>query len=283
MDKTNKPLVSIIMSTYNRVYKLEHTIKNIFEQSYRPLELIIINDGSSDDTLTTLQHLQKTYDFIIINNSKNLGLQKSLNIGIVKANGKYIARIDDHDKWLNKDKLSKQVSFLQSNPDIGIVGTGYLSGEKTMINPLTDSAIRNQILMRSPFCHVSVLIVKSIIDQVGGYNETLPYSEDWELWLKIGKNTQFANLSDISVAIGDEDKSLSGEYFLKQLPVNRQIIKQYYRHYPKHLKALFYHQFLRVFFVVFPLNGKIHQKMKRVFLKSFALTPKNNAFNESSF
>ena len=283
MDKTNKPLVSIIMATYNRADQLDLTIKNIFEQSYHSLELVIINDGSTDGTNSTLQHLQKTFDFIIINNTKNLGLQKSLNIGINQATGKYIARIDDHDKWLDTDKLSKQVSFLESNPKIGIVGTGYKTGEKTILNPLTDSDIRNQILMRSPFCHVSVLIVKSILDQVGGYNETLSYSEDWELWLKIGKHAQLANLPDISVAIQEEDISLSGEYFLKQLPVNRQIVKQYYKDYPMRIRAILYHQFLRFFFAIFPLNGGIHHLMQRVFLKSFALTTKNNAFNESTF
>jgi glycosyltransferase involved in cell wall biosynthesis len=83
MEKIYNPLVSIIMATYNRANQLELTIKNIFEQSYKAVELVIINVGSSDDTLSILNHLQKTYDFIIINNTTNLGLQKSLNKGIL--------------------------------------------------------------------------------------------------------------------------------------------------------------------------------------------------------
>lgn len=105
---------------------------------------MIINDGTSVGNFSNLENLHKKYDFITINNAKNLGLQKSLNIGISHASEKYIARIDDHDKWVDTNNLNKQVSFLESDPEIGIVGTGYKNGEKTMLNPLTDIAIRNQ-------------------------------------------------------------------------------------------------------------------------------------------
>ncbi len=276
MNKFNKSVVSIVMTTFNRADQLELTIKNVFEQSYNDIELVIINDGSFDNTSAVLKNLQEHYNFIIVNNPKNLGLQKSLNIGIKHASGKYIARIDDHDKWIDRDKIAKQVSFLESHPSVGMVGTGFKEGGKMMYNPLTDSEIRKQILMRSPFCHVSVLMSKSVLNQVDGYNETLPYSEDWDLWLKIGKDAQLANLPDITVEVQEEDISLSVDYFLKQLPINRRIVKQYFGDYPKSTKAFFYHQFVRFFFAIFPLNGAIHQIMKRIFLKSFALTSKKS-------
>ena len=149
-----------------------------------------------------------------------------------------------------------------------------------MLNPLTDADIRNQILMRSPFCHVSVLIAKEVLDQVGGYDETLSYSEDWDLWLKIGKHAQLANLPDITAAIQAEDISLSQDFYLKQMPINRKLVKRHFRDYPFRFKALLYHQFIRYFFVIFPLNGKVHNMMKIVFLKHFALTPNKSTFNE---
>lgn len=272
MKNMNNPLVSIVMATYNRGFQLEQTTKNIFEQSYSNIELIVINDGSTDDTLLVLQSLQSSFDFKIIDNVKNLGLQKSLNIGIQQASGKYIARIDDHDKWLNREKLSKQVAFLEANPEVGVIGTGYQVGDKKMINPISDTDIRKQILMRSPFCHVSAVMKKSIVDQVGGYDESLPYSEDWDLWLKIGRRAQLANLPEIMVAIQEEDLSLSGDYFLKQLPINRQIVKRYFKDYPGSFRAFWYHQFIRFFFAIVPLNSSIHRMMQRLFLKSFTLT-----------
>lgn len=265
------------MATYNRADQLEPTIKNIFEQDYNAMEVVIVNDGSTDNTLSVLNMLQNTFDFKVIHNKKNEGLQKSLNIGIQHARGKYIARIDDHDRWIKKDKLSKQVSFLESNPEVGIVGTSYKSGEKTIQNPLSDSEIRNQILMRSPFCHVSVLIVRTIFAKAGGYDESLPYSEDWDLWLKIGRIAQFANLPGIMVSIQEEDLSLSGDYFLKQLPLNRKIIQKYNKDYPRSKRAYLYHQFLKFFFIIFPLNGAVHRLMKRFFLSSFALSSNRNS------
>ena len=104
--------------------------------------------------------------------------------------------------------------------------------------------------MRSPFCHVSVLMSKSIVNQVGGYNENLSYSEDWELWLKIGKYAQLANLPDITVEIRKEEHSLSNDYFLKQLPINRQIVKRFYKDYPFKIKAYLYHQLIKFFFAL---------------------------------
>lgn len=266
--------VSIVMATFNRADQLQGTIENIFEQNYQDLELIVVNDGSTDDTLSSLKDIQKTYKFVIVDNIENLGLQKSLNKGIEKASGKYIARIDDHDRWIDSVKISKQVDFLENNPRVGLIGTGYETKGKSMVNPLTDSEIRKQILMRSPFCHVSVLMLKSIVDKVGGYNEDLSYSEDWELWLKMGKHTEFANLPDIMVAVKEEDLSLTGTYFLKQLPINRKIVKQYFKEYPNSTKAFFYHQFIRFFFALVPLNGSIHKWMKKIFLNSFDLISK---------
>lgn len=272
----NKPLVSIVMATFNRASQLKDTIDNIYQQEYSNLELIVINDGSSDNTLDTLKNIQKTYKFVILNNSENFGLQKSLNLGVQQAKGKYIARIDDHDIWIIKSKLTRQVSFMELNSKVGIVGTGYKVNGKNMINPITDTEIRNQILLRSPFCHVSVLMLKSVLDQVGGYNENLSYSEDWDLWLNMGRYSEFANLPDIMVAIQEEDLSLSGNYFLKQLPINRQIAKRYYKYYPRKIRAFLYHQFLRLFFAVAPVNGFFHKLMKSIFLHFFTLLPKKN-------
>lgn len=276
MTRTNPPKVSIVMATYNRSHQLKTTIENIMQQEYDDLELIVINDGSTDNTSDVLNQIQKTQNIRVIVNEKNVGLQKSLNIGIRHAKGEYIARIDDHDQWIVNNKLSKQVELLESNPELGIVGSGYRKGDKIWINPITDRAIRNQILMRSPFCHVSVLMRKSIVDKVGGYNETLPYSEDWDLWLKIGKHAQMANLPEIMVSIQEEDLSLSREYFLKQLPINRQIVNQYHKDYPRRTTAFLYHQFLRFFFAIIPINGWIHRIMKKGFQQFFELTPKKD-------
>jgi len=280
MKNKTTPLVSIVIATYNRAQVLESTIRNIWLQDYTPVELVVVNDGSSDATLEILQKLQSQNSFVVVHNDRNLGLQRSLNIGMLKARGKYIARIDDHDKWIDPAKLSKQVSVMEKNPEVGVVGTGYQAGRKSMQNPLSDKAIRKQILMRSPFCHVSVLMRKSVVNKVGGYDETLPYSEDWDLWLKMGKHSDFVNLPDVTTLIAEDHLSLSQDYYLKQIPINRQIVQRYYSDYPSRIKAWLYHQYIRCFFAIFPVNGRLHNLMKRIFLKHFALMAQKHDYYE---
>lgn len=265
------PLVSVVMATYNRSPALAQTISNIFEQNYPNFELIVINDGSPDGTSTTLKFLQQRFSFSVIENVQNLGLQKSLNRGLSAAKGKYIARIDDHDLWIDPQKLQKQVDFLEANPDFGLVGTAYRINQQIFINPLTDKAIRQQILLRCPFCHVSVLIRQSILDLAGNYDEDLGYSEDWDLWLKMGIETKFTNLVDVTTEVVEPalNDSLSGSYFLQQLPLNRELVKQYLPFYPNPFKAKIYHDFLYFFFKFVPVDSVLHRWMQRVFKMSF--------------
>ena len=276
MKKKSPPVVSIIMSTYNRAHLLPQTVENIFEQDYDGFELIIINDGSIDETQGVLEKLKAIYNFTAVNNSKNLGLQRSLNKGIGIARGKYIARIDDHDKWIRKDKLSIQVDFLDKHPEIGLVGTAYQINKENISNPLTDKEVRKQILMRCPFCHVTTMMRKSVLEKVGGYDETLPYSEDWDLWLKMGTQTRFANLPDVTTEVVEEVSSLSDSYFLKQLPLNRQLVRKYFKNYSGGVIAMIYHYFIHLFFRLAPLNGTLHNFMKKIFYLQFFTTPQEN-------
>ncbi len=267
----DQPLVSVIMATYNRAKVISKTVENIFEQTYRPLEVIIVNDGSTDNTLEVLTDLQKSYDFKLINNQQNLRLQKSLNKGLQNATGKYIARIDDHDRWIDPNKTSKQVAFLEENSEFGLVGSAFLINDDEYINPLTDDEIRKQILMRCPFCHQSILMRNDIIKAVGHYDENLIYSEDWDMWLKIATTSKIANLPDFMVQVFEPDAcdSLSKDFFLKQLPINRKLVAKYAKDFPQAWKAKLYHWFINVFFNVFRPGSDIHRIMQTVFRWTF--------------
>lgn len=266
-----KPLVSVVIATYNRADAISKTLKNIFEQDYRPLELIVINDGSSDNTLEVLEELNNSFDFILINNPQNLGLQKSLNRGLQQATGKYIARMDDHDLWIDVKKTTKQVNFLEKNPDFGMIGSAFKINEDLYINPQTDEEIRGQILMRCPFCHQSILMRQSILRQVGNYDENLSYSEDWDLWLKIGAISKLANLPEVTVQVFEPavNDSLSGNFFLKQLPINRQLVSKYAKKFPAAWKAKLYHNFIGLFFSIIKPGCSIHRLMQGVFRAVF--------------
>jgi glycosyltransferase involved in cell wall biosynthesis len=120
-----QPLISIIMSTYNWEKYIEKSIDSVLNQIYTNFEFIIIDDYSTDDTYKIIkQYLNKDERIVYVKNLSNLGLTKSLNKWLELANGKYIARIDDDDLW-EKEKLEKQMKFLNDNKEYWIVWTNF--------------------------------------------------------------------------------------------------------------------------------------------------------------
>ncbi len=262
------PLVSIVISTLNRASNIGITLKNVAKQDYPNVEVIVINDGSTDDTAQVLARVQ---GIKLITNPQKLGLQKSLNSGCKAASGKYIARIDDHDAWLDVSKLSKQVARLEEDEAIGVIGTAFTIGSRTFINPLTDEAIRKQILFRCPFSHVTVVFRRDLFEQVGGYDENLKYSEDWDLWMKIGRVAKLVNLSDITTEVQESAAgSVTDQFYLSQLQPNKVMLKKYRNDYPrKHLAAL-YHLFVGIFFALIKKDSGIHRFFTKVYTWVFA-------------
>lgn len=266
-----QPLVSIVLSTFNRKGTVSLTIESVFSQSYKPIELIIVNDGSTDGSKELLENLKVQLGFTLIHNPISHGLQKSLNVGVKHARGKYIARIDDHDLWIEKDKLTQQVMFLEQHPDVGLLGTGFKTSNTETINPVEDQDIRDQMLFRCPFCHVTVLMRRTVFEEVGGYDEDMRYSEDWDLWLRIGKVSKMKNLPIITTFVTEESngKSLSNRFFLKQLPMNRMLVRKYGKSYPRRYQAKLYHTFVGIFFSVCTPGNRMHKFMQNQFRRSF--------------
>src|SRR3990167_5227886 len=110
----NSPLVSIILPTHNRSSLIGGSIESVLSQTFRDFELVVVNDGSTDNTRKVVDDFSMR-DFRVrqVVNKTNLGLVGSLNKGVENAKGKYIARIDDDDRWCDKEKLEKQITFLE--------------------------------------------------------------------------------------------------------------------------------------------------------------------------
>lgn len=267
----NQPLVSIVISTLNPLHRsrdIHATLDNIAKQDYANVEVIVINDGSTDDTAKTLAARS---DIILINNPECLGLQKSLNIGCKLAKGKYIARIDDHDLWIDQSKLSKQIALLEANSNLGVVGTAFTIGSRTFVNPLTDRDIRRQMLFRCPFSHVTVVFRKDVFNRVGGYDESLKYSEDWDLWLRIGMIAQMANLADVTTAVEESTPgSLTDTFYVSQWHLNQVLLRKYRAGYPRRYLASLYHAFVGIFFRLVKKDSGIHRFFTKVYTWVFA-------------
>jgi len=248
---------------------LKEAVKSVQNQVFENYELIIVNDFSTDDSELFLNQLAlKDTRVIIIKNSSNIGLQRSLNIALDRASGKYIARIDDDDKWINPFKIMSQVKFLEDNPDYMLVGTSFRIDENVFINPLNDSEIRKQMLFRCPFQHSTVLFRAKFEGLNFKYDHKLDYSEDWDLWLLIAKFGKIRNLATVTTEIGNTN-NLSSKFYLKQLPINRLLYKKYKNDYPNRKLAYFYHLGIKFYFKFIPMESFIHAIFQKVFLLVF--------------
>jgi glycosyltransferase involved in cell wall biosynthesis len=195
----NHPLVSVILPVYNGEPYLQESIQSILKQDYPNFEFIIINDGSSDASWDIIQQIQ---DYRVrVFTQENCGLPATLNRGIHLAKGEFIARIDQDDRALPK-RLSAQILFLQTHPQIGVVGSAYriIDATGTVIGiryPLCmPHQVKRHLFIGNPFCHGSVVFHKHIVLSVGGYDHEAPI-EDYELWSRLAGVTQITNLPDV--------------------------------------------------------------------------------------
>lgn len=191
------PKVSILMPVYNAGKYISQAIESIISQSFKDWELILINDGSTDNSESIIMQYEDSRIYYI-KNTENLQLIKTLNKGIDYCDGQYIARMDADDICL-PDRLKQQVDFLDHHPDYLICGTSAIvvdnDGVKTgKIHNLTDNNYLQISLLFSPsFIHPSMMIRKEILQQ-NRYDEAYKHVEDYELWCRIAQQGKIANI-----------------------------------------------------------------------------------------
>ena len=216
-NKPKDPVISVVLSVYNGECHLQESISSILNQTYDAIELIAINDGSSDGTADILRKNQQKDIRIVRINQRNLGLTKSLNRGIHLAKGTYIARQDADDVSV-QTRLEKQATFLDSHPDYALVGSAYqeiINGAKcpqSIRFVQTDDQIRKAIFNYNPICHPSIMIRKKTLAEVGGYNDRFRYSQDYELYGRLLKNYKLHNLPEILILRRIHDSIISKTY-----------------------------------------------------------------------
>lgn len=240
-----EPLVSIVMPTYNRLNLLLKSINSVLNQSYENWELIIVDDGSTDGTMEKMAELEAEEPrirYMRIPRMKDSGISGYLNYGISMSEGKYIARIDDDDYWYNKEKLSLQVGFMESNPEYVVVGGGCIIVDESGIEVFkyfkneTDEEIRNFALFANPMTHTSVLFRKDTFEKAGGY-ENLDHAEDMDLFLRLGKYGKLFNMKEYFVAYLSVGQNKSFLFQRENSKAVLDIIKRHKDHYPHFMKA----------------------------------------------
>lgn len=244
----NQPLVSVIIATYNRADCIRKAIKSVLAQTYKNIELVIIDDGSTDKTKEIVQLFlfdKRVHYF----RQENKGVSIARNNGIKISKGKYIAVLDSDDFWCKIDKLEKQVDFLEKNIGYALVGGGVIRIDrrgKEIVRYLlleNDQEIRETILVDNVFAHSAVLFRKDIWERVGGYDKEFDGFEDRDLWLKIGRLSKFYNIQEFFICyLGHDYKNPS--YLAKnykrtrRAKLNIKLRKKYRNDYPDYRKAL---------------------------------------------
>jgi GT2 family glycosyltransferase/radical SAM superfamily enzyme YgiQ (UPF0313 family)/Tfp pilus assembly protein PilF/glycosyltransferase involved in cell wall biosynthesis/SAM-dependent methyltransferase len=195
-----KPKISVVMSVYNGDKYLEKAIQSIMHQSFQDFEFIIIDDASTDSTTDILAKLTDPR-CRIIRNHKNLGLTRSLNIGMSEAKGEFIARMDADDISL-PHRLEIQYEFLRKNPEYSLVGSSFYSidenGRTLSLVPVltSDQEIRAGLQKQNWFGHGSVMMRKDAFMECVGYDEEFTYAQDYDLWLRIAEKFLVANIEE---------------------------------------------------------------------------------------
>jgi glycosyltransferase involved in cell wall biosynthesis len=182
------PEVSVIIPTYNRSQKVARAIQSVLDQSFRDLEIIVVDDGSTDDTNQRLDRFGFSIKYI--RQSVNRGVSAARNRGIKSSCAPWIAFLDSDDYWL-KGKLDVQMDFVHGNPgtvacqteEIWIRRGRRVNPKRRHRKPSGD--IFEQSLKLCLVSPSSVIIRRTVFDEVGLFDETLRAAEDYDLWLRI--------------------------------------------------------------------------------------------------
>ena len=227
------PFLSVIMSVHNERIFVKDAIDSILNQSYDNFEFIIVDDASDVETADICEKYASKFSKIkLIRNENNLGLTRSLNIGLKHAKGKYIARMDADDISL-PDRFTTQIEYLESTPDIGLVGSFYdeidekgLVIRKNVNFPTEPIIIHWRLFFENPIPHPPIMMRNNLIDELNGYNENVKYSQDYELFSRLRMKTKISNIPEVLYRWRIHKKSISNVKKNTQRKIAMSISKQ---------------------------------------------------------
>jgi glycosyltransferase involved in cell wall biosynthesis len=182
------PAVSVIIPTYNRAAWVQEAAASVLAQTFRDFELLVVDDGSTDDTFEALAAVDGQLDLLRL--EQRQGVSAARNRGAAAARGEWLAFLDSDDLWLPQ-KLSRQMHYLKSHPDCAICQTEeiWIRNGVRVNPPKTHRKAGGDIFLQSlGRCMVSpsaVVLRRQLFEDLGGFDESLPAAEDYDLWLRV--------------------------------------------------------------------------------------------------
>ena len=230
MESIPKPLVSVLMPVYNAAQFLSASLGSIIKQDYDELEIIIVDDESTDQSIDIVQSFHDPR-IVIVKNPENMGLAASLNEAIQVSRGAFLARMDADD-IAHSSRISSQVSFMLANPDIDVLGTSMqYFGESRFLNhfPETHEACRSYLMFNVCFGHPTVMFRRYVFDSAENfYNPRLKqYSEEYDLWCRLSDKHRFHNLQQVLLYYRTYPPAIKSEAESKRIVNSSEIRKNY--------------------------------------------------------
>lgn len=225
MSKT--PLLSVVLPVYNGQQYLAEALQSVLSQSFNDFELLVIDDGSSDSSREVVKQFKDTR-IKLIENPSNIGLVPTLNKGLSLCQGDLIARMDQDD-ICEPDRFAKQVAFLQTHPEIDVVGSairffGAIPNPYVFTFPLEHEAIRVALLFYCPLAHPAVMFRRSLVQEGNwGYSDDFRHAEDYHFWSRLLLRRRAANLKDCLLNYRLHQKQYSSALSNKQYETSLRV------------------------------------------------------------
>ena len=201
----NEVSITVLMPAFNAALYISEAIQSVLQQTFTDFELLIINDGSTDETENTIRDFKD--ERIVLINKTHEGISQALNIGLQHAKGKYIARFDADDICF-PERFARQVYFLETNPDYVITGTDaeyILESGEFLFNFKCIAHSHYEIMKRlyfyCPFIHSGVMYRKDAVIQSGGYSANAHHFEDYLLWVRLAKKGKLYNIPEALIKV----------------------------------------------------------------------------------
>ncbi len=208
--------VSVVIPTYNRVHLLERSLDSVLGQTLAADEIIIVDDGSTDDTVSTLKSLHPEVKLI---QQDNLGVSAARNTGILASRHDWIALLDSDDVW-HENKLERQMTALENAPEYLICHSDEIwIRQGVRVNQMNKHKkagghIFQHCLPRCVISPSSVMIHRSLFEETGLFDENLPACEDYDLWLRICSRYPVLYIDEALITKhGGHDDQLSGQHW----------------------------------------------------------------------
>ncbi|HCB30645.1 MAG TPA: family 2 glycosyl transferase [Acinetobacter lwoffii] len=224
------PLVSIVIPMYNRAHTISDAVNSVLAQTYNNYEIILVDDGSTDNTK---EIISKYGDGVVYVYQENSGPSAARNTGIRQAKGELIAFLDSDDVW-REDKLACQVACFLDAPLVGIVASGHeirnQNWELTQTTLLTEKEIgqiHRKDLYKNFFSTPSVIVRAKCFDEVGYFDETIRYAEDWDMWLRILQKYECYIINEPLVSVRVSDTSITSNYSEKNIEEWRRVLEKH--------------------------------------------------------